>query len=266
MQKRIAVVFDSAGTLLHMYRAARESHTGSILENIESTLLVAQKPHRALVVLHTTPEKLLEYSPQARLVEFIDEGGIEIDISCSSSPFTIDEAFDIIRRNDTQIGHIHDVLQWVMQRCGNISYISQGVILDGGELSVPYVLSTAGDLYTNSAQTIRQLNSRGVDAYIASGDSMRNLSYVADSLGIPIERVFGIATTHDKERIVNNLKNVYDSVVMVGDGMNDILALRAADVGIMSVQQGDGRPDQLKDAADSIVNDIIEVVDIVDNL
>ena len=43
---------------------------------------------------------------------------------------------------------------------------------------------------------------------------------------------------------------------MVGDGLNDILALRAADVGVMTIQQGDVRPNKLKDAADIVIKDI----------
>jgi hypothetical protein len=43
MVKRIAVVFDSAGTLLRMYRVAKEASTGTLLENIESTAIVSKK-------------------------------------------------------------------------------------------------------------------------------------------------------------------------------------------------------------------------------
>jgi Cu+-exporting ATPase len=50
---------------------------------------------------------------------------------------------------------------------------------------------------------------------------------------------------------------------MVGDGMNDILALRAADMGIVTRQQGDKRPDILLNAADKIIDDITEVIDLV---
>ena len=69
-----------------------------------------------------------------------------------------------------------------------------------------------------------------------------------------------------KENIVLELKGKYEKVVMVGDGINDILALRAADVGIMTTQQGDERPKKLREAADMIIDDIIEVVNVVKRL
>jgi len=105
-----------------------------------------------------------------------------------------------------------------------------------------------------------------VDTYIASGDSMRTLSQLAEFIGIPPERVFALATTNMKEEVVLKLKNKYEKVVMVGDGINDILALRAADVGIMTVQQGDKRPENLKEAADLVLDNIIKVVDVVQGL
>lgn len=55
MQKNVAVVFDSAGTLLHMYRVAKDMGSGQIITGIDSTGLVAQRKGRALIVLHTEP-------------------------------------------------------------------------------------------------------------------------------------------------------------------------------------------------------------------
>ena len=105
-----------------------------------------------------------------------------------------------------------------------------------------------------------------VYTYIASGDSMRTLSQLAEYIGMPPERIFALATTNMKEEVVLKLKNKYEKVVMVGDGINDILALRAADLGIMTVQQGDKRPEKLKEAADLVLDDIIKVVDVVKGL
>jgi Cu+-exporting ATPase len=69
-----------------------------------------------------------------------------------------------------------------------------------------------------------------------------------------------------KEKVVLELKSKYEKVIMVGDGINDILALRAADIGIMTIQQGDERPEELREAADVVLDDIIKVVDVVKGL
>jgi soluble P-type ATPase len=248
-----------------MYRVAKELSTGQLLKDIESTSIVAKKPGLALVVLHAEPETILHCNPGMSLIKFINDYEIAIDISCSSSPFTVDEAFEIIKRSNVEFSNVHEVIREVMARCPDVYYLAAGIIVDANEDSILYVLSTGGRVYPNTTATLKSLEERGVDTYIASGDSMRNLKQLANCVNIPEERVFDIATTVDKERIVWDLKKTYDTVVMVGDAMNDILALKAADVGVMTIQQGDIRPQELKNAADVIIKDIIEVVDIIDS-
>ncbi len=266
MQKRIAVIFDSAGTLLHMYRVAKDLNTGRVLEKIESTALVAKKPHQALVVLHVDPNTILEHDPGISLIKFINDNDIAIDISCSSSPFTINMALNVIRKDKVSIGDLHTVLNCVTGQCPNMFYLAVGIIVDSQNGTIPYVLSTGGRVFKNTPKTVKTLGKYGIDTYIASGDSMRNLRQLAKHVQIPIERVFDIATTHDKEHIVLEMKKKYDTVVMVGDGLNDILALRAADVGVMTIQQGDVRPKKLKNAANIIIKDISEILNIIDNV
>lgn len=263
MQKRIAVVFDSAGTLLHMYRVAKDSRTGRILENIESTAIVASKKGCALVVLNTENETILQCREDKLLSEFIEEKKISIGISCSNGAFSAEAAFGIIKGDNTRIRDVHEVIRMVSARCPNIFYLAAGVIVDSETRSVPYVLSTGGQVFDTTHETIRTLEEMGVDSYIASGDSARSLSQLAEFINIPTERVFALATTQKKEEIIHTLKEKYDVVFMVGDGINDILALRAADVGIMMVQQGDARPEKLRKAADVVLDDLIKVLDIV---
>ncbi|MEA1985142.1 MAG: HAD family hydrolase [Euryarchaeota archaeon] len=266
MQKQIAVVFDSAGTLLHMYRVAKEADSGQITENIESTLLVAQRRGRALMVLHIDNGTILSADPDTSVIDFIDENNVSIGISCSNGQITAEQAYEVIKGSNVTVGAVQEVLCWVRRRCPNIFYIASGLIVDVVNNDVPYVLSTGGRLYGNTQRMIQELKERGVDTYVASGDSIQNLKRLVQSIDIPIEDVYDIANTHEKERIVQQLKERYDTVLMVGDGMNDILALRAADVGVVTVQQGDDRPVELKKAADVVIDDIINVVDVVDEL
>ena len=55
MDESIAVVFDSAGTLLHMYRVAKDTITGKYIDDIITTDLVSKKPNCGLVIMHTDP-------------------------------------------------------------------------------------------------------------------------------------------------------------------------------------------------------------------
>ncbi len=266
MEKRVAVVFDSAGTLLHMYRVAKEMSTGSILEDIQTTLLVAEKANQALVVIRACFDDIRRCDPDMGLHDFIDKYDIDLGISCSSSPFRLDDVYGIIKENQTKVSDLNDVVSLVKGRCPNVFYIAAGLVVDSQENLVPYVLSTGGQMYSKTSVAVKLLKELGTDIYIASGDDAQNLKGVASSLDIPMRDVFAVATTYDKETIVENLKMDYDFVVMVGDGMNDILALKAADVGILSFQQGDERPQVLVDAADIIIGNIIDVVDIVKNM
>ncbi|TGC09031.1 HAD family hydrolase [Methanolobus halotolerans] len=266
MQKQVAVVFDSAGTLLHMYRVAKEASTGIILEDIQSTLLVAQKPHRALVVVNADLEDIAYCDPQLTLYSLIDKYNVKLEISCASRPFRVDEVYRIIRKSNVCISDVNDVISIVKGHCPDIFYLAAGIIVDAQENLVSYVLSTGGRMYSDTPATIRLLQDMGADVFIASGDGYHNLEKLALSVGIPMNVVHGIATTRDKERIVRELKENYDSVVMVGDGMNDILALRLADVGVLTVQQGDERPQILREAADVVVDNILEVATVVKNM
>ena len=266
MAKRIAVVFDSAGTLLHMYRVAKEVRTGRILENIESTAIVAKKNGCGLVVLNAENEIILHSREDMPLFEFIKSYRVPIGVSCSKGEFSEKTACDIIKGTRVLMGDFQDVLNAVSYRCPNNFYLAAGLIIDSDAMDVPYVLSTGGQVFATTLETLRALQAMEVDTYIASGDSMRTLSQLSIYIGIPPERIFAMATTTMKEEVVLKLKNKYEKVVMVGDGINDILALRAADLGIMTVQQGEQRPEKLKEAADLVLDDIIKVVDVVKGL
>jgi len=266
MTGRIAVVFDSAGTLLHMYRVAKEVRTGRILENIESTAIVAKKNGCGLVVLNAENETILHSREDMPLFEFINNYRIPIGVSCSKGEFSANNAYDIIKGTQIHMGDVQDVMHAVSYHCPNIFYLAAGMIIDSDARDVPYVLSTGGQVFATTLETLRALRAMNVDTFIASGDSMRTLSQLAEYIEMPPERIFALATTTMKEEVVLKLKNKYEKVVMVGDGINDILALRAADLGIMTVQQGDKRPEKLKEAADLVLDDIIKVVDVVKEL
>src|SRR5208337_1063656 len=101
------------------------------------------------------------------------------------------------------------------------------------------------------------------DIFIASGDNRRSLTSLAKDLDVPESNVFDAVSPEGKMDVIKELKRRYDKVFMVGDGVNDYLALKAADMGILSLQQDGMRPDVLFEASDVTVDNILKVEGIV---
>ena len=261
---KTAVVFDSAGTLLRMHRVAKDVVTGEYLHEVVSTDLVGKKPYCALLVMQVDSNKLVTCPSDMLVSDFISEYGIDIEVGCSRSQVEQSTAIEVVRDDKrASMKDLQDVMLAIKKKCKNIFYMGVGLIIDVDTKSIPYVICTGGKVYSNTAYAIKTLHDRNIDTYVASGDSMRNLSVLAKNVNIPLDRVFEISTPKKKEAIVKKLKKEYDRVFMVGDGINDILALRAADLGVLSVQQTGECPPMLCEEADVVIKDIKEIVGIV---
>lgn len=247
-----------------MYRVAKNTLTGEYIDDIITTDLVGLHPNCGLVILHTDPKKIMTCRSHKRIHEFLDENNIDIDLSCSSSPITLDSVKKAIEHDSfTTMRDIHDVVNLTLNKCPDVFYLGVGIIVNTESMNIIFSVCTGGRPFQNTPETLDTIKGWGVDAYIASGDSMRNLKNLADLVGIPVERVYDVATPQKKEWVIRHLKKQYGKVVMVGDGINDILALRAADKGVLSIQQTGSCARRLASEADVMITDIIQVVKII---
>lgn len=82
----------------------------------------------------------------------------------------------------------------------------------------------------DAAPTVAALQKMGIEVVMITGDDIAPSQKVADQVGI--RRVIAGVLPAEKGEWVNNLKNEKRIVAMVGDGINDAVALAAADVGI----------------------------------
>ncbi len=90
-------------------------------------------------------------------------------------------------------------------------------------------ITLADSVKDDSAECIEWLKSMGIKTALISGDNEVSAREVANSLGI--DEVFGNLLPENKGEIIERLKKA-GKVAMVGDGINDALALTVADTGI----------------------------------
>ena len=221
MTHSLAIVFDSSGTLMHTYRVAKDIQTGEMLHNTVTLHLVHKS--QALVAIDTPPDVLFNHPPDQTLQQFLAENNININIGCASDDITTDDVRNMLdgRSGGAHVSDLCDVLSAVRKKCKNVLYIGTGFVIDVPTGAIQYVVCSGGKLFDDVESVVTQLKGCA-DIYIASGDSMRNLSVLAGYLNISQEHVFPVATPIIKERLVKNLKEYYDCVVMVGDEINDL--------------------------------------------
>ena len=104
-------------------------------------------------------------------------------------------------------------------------------------------------LRVDAKYVVDNLSSRGYKLILLSGDNVDVARSLALRAGIKPNHVFGDITPEGKAKFVAQLRSNGDIVAMVGDGVNDAVALSAADVGMAM----GGGADAAGEAADVVL-------------
>ena len=83
----------------------------------------------------------------------------------------------------------------------------------------------------NAKNLVTNLNKKSIDVIMLTGDNKNSAKRVADEVGI--KEYLSEQSPEEKSEYISKLHNEGKTVVMVGDGVNDILALAHADIGIV---------------------------------
>jgi Cu+-exporting ATPase len=265
----IAVVFDSAGTLLNTYRVAQDIGNHKLLPGIETTTLTFSSPDRVLIILPVHSKDLMAAPPEAFLSEYLVRHDIGFGISCTRKITTAGEIGDVLYADDrARVGDLQECIRnvWTVCKEESVVTLNSGAIINMAQRGIEFAITAGGWPFDGAKEAITALHRMGVPTFIASGDRVTKLEKMADYLGIPRDRVYGVATPTVKAQIINDLRQEYDRVLMVGDGINDLCAMRNADIAILTVQQPGDRPEDLYKEADYVVKSVGDVVTIVQDL
>ncbi|MHA2324352.1 MAG: heavy metal translocating P-type ATPase, partial [Promethearchaeota archaeon] len=158
-------------------------------------------------------------------------------------PFQTVDNFEVIKGKGIK-GKINDEFFYVgsqsfIEELGyklpieNINEIEQSgtiPILLGTKEHILGILSIRDVLRVSAPILINGLKLRGFETILISGDNQR----VCDSIGacLQIDHAYGEHLPDEKLQEIQNLKQKYKGVAMVGDGINDAPALALSDLGI----------------------------------
>ncbi|KAK9741003.1 hypothetical protein RND81_03G075300 [Saponaria officinalis] len=106
---------------------------------------------------------------------------------------------------------------------------ASGFIYVGAVLVGTFTLSD--ECRTGAMEAIKELKHMGIRTVLLTGDNSFAAQQVQDQMNQAIDTVYAELLPEDKARIINELKS-NGAVAMVGDGINDALALATADIGI----------------------------------
>lgn len=84
-------------------------------------------------------------------------------------------------------------------------------------------------LKPDAADTVLKLKKHGIKTVVLSGDNRPSAEYMGKKIGV--DEVYAEVLPDGKAEIIKEIRQKYGAVMMVGDGINDSVALTEADVG-----------------------------------
>jgi Zn2+/Cd2+-exporting ATPase len=103
------------------------------------------------------------------------------------------------------------------------------VVVSFGD-GVAGIIGLMDEIKPDSAEALKQLEALQIEPIMLTGDSQKAAHYIAEQVGI--KKIFGGLLPENKSEKIKELLQQYQSVAMVGDGINDAPALAQSTVGI----------------------------------
>ncbi len=128
------------------------------------------------------------------------------------------------------------------------------------DLKVIGIIAIKDRVKRNSIEAIKKLQEYGIDVVMLTGDN----KLVAEAIGkeVGVKKIISEVKPQDKLNVINSLKSDDKHLVaMVGDGVNDALALTSADLGI-GIGAGS---DIALESSDIILlrNDLLDILNVI---
>ena len=257
-----AIVFDNAGTLLKRITVIKDMSNDNLFLETNTIGMANQNSHKIIVVFQTPAKKLIKHS-NLKIIEYMKLHPDEFEIAYSQMDISKEFVISCLSNDNTLISDIKDTAlklnSFNIEICSGCAFI-----LDTLNCKIDYVYTAGGLFFECTSTVIKRLKNYGHEIYLASGDNKNSLMKVASCLNISSNNIFDTCNIDCKKNVVDKLQQKGYYVVMVGNHTNDRLALKKADIGILTTQQNEKIPNDLLDDADYVIDNIKDVLKIVE--
>ena len=127
------------------------------------------------------------------------------------------------------IKSLADVGGIIKEKANSFSKEGKTPVLFAKNNKVIGIVALADAVKPDGINAIEELKGMGIYTVMLTGDNKLTAKAVGDACGV--DRIISDVIPSDKQRVVEEYKK-HGKVIMVGDGINDAIALTAADVGI----------------------------------
>ncbi len=127
------------------------------------------------------------------------------------------------------ISTVANVKQWERDLAEKLSQKGETPLYFAKDGEFLGVISVADSVKEDSPQAIEQLHNMGIRTVLLTGDNFNTAKAVGKQLGI--DEIISDVLPSGKQDVIDELKQ-NGKVMMVGDGINDAIALVSADVGV----------------------------------
>ncbi|MDP2091089.1 MAG: heavy metal translocating P-type ATPase [Candidatus Gracilibacteria bacterium] len=132
------------------------------------------------------------------------------------------------------------------------------VLFLGNTIEILALISVSDEVKETSISAINTLKNMGIEVFMITGDNKNSANYIANKVGIKLEDVYYEVLPQDKGNIIKEIQKRGLKVAMVGDGINDSIAMMNSD---LAIGMGSGN-DVAIESSDIVLmkNDLNDVV------
>ncbi|NMP36937.1 MAG: copper-translocating P-type ATPase [Clostridiales bacterium] len=222
--KTQVVVFDKTGTLTQGKPAVTDVITAADL-NEDSVILSAasaesgsKHPLGLAVVKYASDKGIVPESVSG----FKNITGRGVSAAAESGDLLLAGSAGLMHENDVDISGLENAAQRLASQGKSIVYVARAGKLFG-------LLAVADTIKPGAADAVKSLSDAGIRTVMLTGDNSLAAEYIGSQCGT--DDIFAQTLPQDKAKIIERLQSEGNTVMMVGDGINDAPALSAADIG-----------------------------------